>query len=201
MDPKQKTFADSKIERRFISSSDLRVARQTRTAFDEGKRQFVGYAARYNALSLPLAGLFREQIAPGTFDETIAKNDIRFLFNHDPNFVLGRNTSRTLRLSSDAAGLKFEVDPPDTQVARDLMEMVDRGDVSQCSFSFQCLEDSWSEDRQGLVRTLKKVTLYDVSAVTYPAYPDTDVALRRFHELDEYHRLRNRRIKLRLAGV
>jgi HK97 family phage prohead protease len=112
---------------------------------------------------------------------------------------MANNFYDKIRLSSDAIGLKFEVDPPDTQVARDLMTMVERGDVSQCSFSFQCIEDSWNEDRQGLVRTLKKVVLYDVSAVTYPAYPDTDVAMRRFHELDEYYRQRER--KIRLAGL
>jgi len=79
------------------------------------------------------------------------------------------------------------------------MTSIDRGDISQMSFSFQCLEDSWSEDRQGLVRTLKKVVLYDVSAVTFPAYPNTDVALRELDDLKEYYRLRDRRLRIRLA--
>src|ERR1700682_4957169 len=119
------------IERRRLDAAEFRVVRD-----DAGKLKMLsGYGAKYNTRSLPLGWFeeFREVIAAGAFDETLAKgDDVRFLFNHDPNIVLGRTTSRTLRLSSDSTGLKFEVEPPDTQAARDIMTTIERGDVSQC---------------------------------------------------------------------
>lgn len=170
----------AKIERRVAGSLEVRDA-----GGDAKKPMITGYAAKFNSLSLPLGfDQFREKIDPVAFDECLAMGstlDCRFCFNHDANFVMGRTTAGTLRLSRDATGLRFECDPPDTQQARDLMESIKRGDVSQCSFAFRTLDDDWSEDNDGnLMRTLKKVTIHngDVSAVTYPAYPDTDVSMR-----------------------
>lgn len=142
---------------------------------DQEKRHIVGHAAVFNQI----AGderYFLEQVAPGAFSESIGKDDIRALWNHNPDYVLGRNTAGTLKLSEDEVGLAVEIDPPDTQFARDLMTSISRGDISQMSFGFKVLKQEWDEEKN--LRTLKQVELWDVSPVTYPFYEGTDVALR-----------------------
>ena len=136
-----------------------------------------GHAAVFNKLSVDLMG-FREKVAPGAFMASIEKSDIRALWNHNPDYVLGRNKSGTLSLEEDKKGLAIEISPPDTQWARDLMETIKRGDVDQMSFAFQVKKDSWDETGKENVRTLEEVELFDVSPVTYPAYPQTDVKIR-----------------------
>lgn len=158
------------IERRTLAL-ELRVEQR------DGKPTIVGHAAVFNALSEDLGG-FREKIAPGAFSETITTDDIRGLFNHDPNAVLGRNRSGTLRLVEDGHGLAFEIQPPATRTAQDVVSLIERGDISGNSFSFQTLEDGWEFKDGDDIRTLKKVRLFDVGPVTFPAYPQTDVAMR-----------------------
>ena len=134
-----------------------------------------GHAAVFGMLSEDLS-YFRERIDKGAFEDSIAKDDVRALFNHDPNFILGRTGPKTLRMREDDRGLYVEIDLPDTQLARDLAVSIGRGDVSQMSFAFETIMDAWDfTDRDNPIRTLKKVRLYDVSPVTYPAYADTDV--------------------------
>lgn len=159
------------VERRVAVQAEIR--RESRAT---GGAVIAGYAAVFNVLSDDLGG-FREVIAPGAFRDTIAVADIRALVNHDPNLILGRTASGTLRLVEDDKGLAFEVDLPDTQVARDLTASVERRDISQMSFSFERLDDEWERGTPD-IRTLKKVTLFDVALVTFPAYPQTEVALR-----------------------
>lgn len=166
------------IERRHYAVQGFRV--EERVAGEGKTSVLVGHAAVFNQLSENLGG-FREQVAPGAFAETIRVHDIRALFNHNPDFILGRNVSGTLRMEEDSTGLRIEIDVPDTQVGRDLMVSVQRGDVSQMSFGFSVLPDgsSWSEDQDGTtIRTLRSVRLFDVSPVVYPAYPQTDIAVR-----------------------
>lgn len=142
------------------------------------KRTLTGYIALFDTLSEDL-GWFREKIAKGAFTESIAKDDIRALVNHDPNLVLGRNRAGTLRLREDEKGLVFEVDLPDTTWAKDYAESVRRGDITQCSFGFMTDSDTWDYDSNPYIRTLNKVSLFDVSPiVTYPAYTDTSTSLR-----------------------
>ena len=160
------------IERRNVGVSELRSIID-----DSGMRHITGYAAVFNTFSDDL-GFFREKIDPGAFAETIINDDIRALWNHDSNYVLGRNVSRTLTLSEDDQGLKIDIAPPDTQWARDLATSIDRGDISQMSFGFRTISDRWEMKNGDEVRTLEKVQLFDVSPVTYPAYPDTRVGLR-----------------------
>ena len=156
-----------------------------------------GYAAKFDTLSENLGG-FREQIRPGAFD-TVLTNDVRALFNHEPNLILGRTTAGTLTLSADSTGLSYRITPPDTQYARDLMKSMQRGDVSQSSFAFTVDNDSWDEDDDGrLVRTINSVKrLYDISPVTYPAYPDTDAAVR---ALTDYQQHCGRQLNSRRAA-
>ncbi|MGL5344884.1 MAG: HK97 family phage prohead protease [Plesiomonas sp.] len=137
--------------------------------------KIVGNAAVFNKRSANLGG-FVEVIAPGAFDDVL-NDDVRGLFNHERNFVLGRSKSGTLKLSIDDTGLRYEITPPDTQTVRDLViEPMKRGDISESSFAFRIAPngDRWDEDEQGVyVRTVLKVSrLYDVGPVTYPAYPD-----------------------------
>lgn len=139
-----------------------------------------GHAAVFGKLSENLGG-FREIIAPGAFDDVL-QDDVRALFNHDESLILGRTSAKTVRIGIDADGLTYDIDPPDTQYARDLLVSMERGDVRESSFGFKVARggDLWDEDDDGvLIRTITKVSrLYDVSPVTFPAYPDTDVAKR-----------------------
>ena len=141
-----------------------------------GNFNFYGYALKWDARSSNLGG-FRERVAEGATTDSITRDDIRALFNHDPNLILGRNRSGTLRLSEDSTGLHYAVDMPDTTYARDLATAMERGDVTQSSFGFKTSGpegDSWAEDEDGFpLRTLQKVALFDVSPVTYPAYTDS----------------------------
>ena len=163
------------IEKRLFGVQELRVE-----SSEGGPSKIVGHAAMFNTLSSDLGG-FRERIDPGAFADTIASDDIRALINHDSNLVLGRNTAKTLNLVEDVRGLSIEIDVPDTSFARDLVVSIERGDVSQMSFAFSVTrEEDESFDFIGddVIRTLHKVRLFDVSPVTYPAYPDTNVGVR-----------------------
>ena len=145
---------------------------------DDDKPKIKGYAAVFDSLSEEL-GFFREKIEKGAFARTIVENDIRALWNHDANYVLGRNKNGTLKLEEDDHGLQIEIEPPDTQWAKDYVESLKRGDVNQMSFGFFARKDEWDEsDPKNPVRTLKEVELLEVSPVTFPAYPETSVTAR-----------------------
>jgi HK97 family phage prohead protease len=136
--------------------------------------RFTGYAAKFATRSHDLGG-FVETIRSGAFGRAIGEGqDVRALINHDPQFILGRTTSGTLKLTEDTTGLHYEVDAPDTSYARDLAESMKRGDVTQSSFGFRVREDDWQREGRGRLRTLIDVDLLDVSPVTYPAYEDTE---------------------------
>jgi len=176
-------MSEKNLERRQIKLDKLEV----RAAADGAPAKIVGHAAVFNSAA-EIGSSFREQIMPGAFADSIGSDDVRALFNHDPNYVLGRNTAGTLRMSEDDIGLAIEVDPPDTQWARDLMVSIGRGDISQMSFGFCALEETWDYAEDGsATRTLKKVRLFDVSPVTYPAYDDTDVAVRSLEQFRKAH--------------
>lgn len=127
---------------------------------------------------------FSERFSPGAFKESINGGaDVRYLFNHDPNAVLARTKSGTLKLGEDSSGLTVEADLAPTQIGRDLAILMERGDVNQMSVGMQVLDEEWTEERGGdgnfyEQRTIRRAKLFDVSAVTYPAYEDTDAGLR-----------------------
>lgn len=144
----------------------------------EGPRRLAGYAALYNRETV-IGNLFREVIAPGAFRSALQRgDDVRALFNHDPNVILGRSSSGTLRLFEDESGLRYEVDLPDTQAGRDLWTLVERGDITQSSFAFSVPEGGQDWRDGGDLRVITDVRLFDVSPVTYPAYNETSVSVR-----------------------
>lgn len=143
--------------------------------------QIIGYASVFKTRSALLFGSFVEEIAPGAFDDVLG-DDVRALFNHDPNLVLGRTRSNTLRLEIDSRGLAYTIDPPDTQTVRDLvLTPLKRGDVTGSSFGFRVAADGdeWRREGEIVVRTIHRLAeLRDVSPVTYPAYGDSHAAQR-----------------------
>jgi len=120
-----------------------------------------------------------ESIAEGAFEGALS-DDIRCLIDHETRLVLGRTKSGTLTLKADSRGLWGEVKVNRyDQDAMNLYERVKRGDVDQCSFGFDILEEEF-EDRGASVHwTIKAVKLYEVSVVTFPAYTETSVTARK----------------------
>jgi hypothetical protein len=159
-----------------IYSSTIEIEKRE----DGEAKSIIGHAAVFDLLSENLGG-FREKIDKGAFDDVL-NDDVRALVNHEDSLILARSP-KTLSLSVDDKGLVYKISPVGKRsYEKDLIESLERGDVSQSSFQFSVEDDSWDEDEEGrVVRTIKKFKrLYDVSPVTFPAYPDTDSAARQF---------------------
>ncbi len=172
----------NKRETRTLPMTELRMGIEEDTPYIEG------HAAVFDSWSETLGGIFpfKEKVKRGAFMESLENDDIRALFNHDPNYVLGRNKSGTLRLVEDEQGLRVKINPPDTQWAKDLRTSIERGDINQMSFGFTVEEDSWAYENGVDVRELRKVKLFDVSPVTFPAYSATDVGVRGMESYTEH---------------
>lgn len=151
---------------------------KTRADEETGKRYISGYFAVFGDLYEILPGM-TEEVDPHAFDEAL-DDDIRCLADHDSRIVLGRNIAGTLTLKIDDKGLwgEVEINPNDTE-AMNVYARVLRGDVNQCSFAFDVIEqeEQWSGNAVHWI--LKKVKLYEVSVVTFPAYEGTEVDARR----------------------
>ena len=149
----------------------------TRQAENPNDFTIEGYFALYESETQLFDGIF-EIITKGAFDNTL-QNDIRALWNHDTMYVLGRNKSGTLDLKLDDKGLFATVRMPKTQYAQDLYELVQRGDVNQCSFGFNILSEDIEELASGEYRfRINEIDLHEVSVVTFPAYENTTVQAR-----------------------
>jgi uncharacterized protein len=136
-----------------------------------------GYFALYEQETELFDGIF-EIITKGAFDNTL-QNDIRALWNHNTQFVLGRNKSGTLELKTDEKGLYGIIKMPKTQYAQDLYELVQRGDVDQASFGFNILAEDIEELASGAYRwRINDIDLHEISVVTFPAYENTSVQAR-----------------------
>lgn len=162
------------IEKRFLKGVEVRTDAS-------GAKKIVGHAAVFNSMSENMG--FYEVIEPGAFSNVLADPalDCRALFNHDPNFVLGRSTNGTLTLRQDDKGLYCEISLPDTSTIRDLvLAPIERGDINGMSFAFMVDSASWSDMHNGLpLRRIRSFSLLDdVCPVTYPAYPATSVQAR-----------------------
>lgn len=131
---------------------------------------FEGYAAVFNSPSEPLP--FTEVIAPGAFKRSLqGRHRMMLLWNHDASQPLASNRNGSLRMTEDNYGLKVEATLPNTQIGRDIAEMVRTGLVDAMSFGFQVKRDSWSAD--GSTRTLHEVAIHEASLVSFPAYEGT----------------------------
>jgi HK97 family phage prohead protease len=181
-----KSAPTSEAERR-ACDAEMRFVAPT-----EGKAglgMLSGYAAVFGALSLEMGSSkrFRERIAPGAFRAALESGDNTLAFYHHgapaggPAMPLGSTRDGSLRLREDEHGLAFDLDLPDTTVARDLAELVRRGTVRGVSFSWptRAARDTWQNEGGTLLRTIHEIrTLIDVSPTHLPAYPDTALAVR-----------------------
>lgn len=171
------------MERRFSAerATDLRV--------DGGENRpdtIVGYGAVFYAgtpeTEYWLWDDMVERILPGAFDRALREDDVRGLFNHDPNIVLGRTSAGTMRLSVDGKGLLYRIEAPPTGVGADVVQSIKRGDVQGSSFSVDVLAQTWRKIEEDgkptiYVREVVEVRLYDAGPVTFPAYTGTSAGV------------------------
>ena len=145
----------------------------------DGQKHIEGYFAVFNS-NYEIAPGMSESIAPGAFSRTLAQSDVRALTNHDSTLVLGRTKAGTLTLREDDHGLWGDIliNPKD-QDAANLYERVQRGDVDQCSFGFEIVDEVTERLADGSVHwTIRDVDLFEVSACTFPAYEATNISAR-----------------------
>ena len=178
-----------------------RKDRQTRTMDCKFSVRAEGNEKRLEGYFSVFGGVYElwpgatESVDPHAFDDALT-DDIRCLIDHETRLVLGRNKAGTLDLRVDNTGLFGSVlINEDDQDAMNLYARVQRGDVTQCSFGFDILEETTDEERtddgKWMVHwTIKKVKLYEVSVVTFPAYRDTEIAARK----DDYSEIQKRRL-------
>jgi hypothetical protein len=167
------------IERRLLKSSKINL----RAGDDKAKSGIEGYSAVFNEQYD--SGWFIETIKPGTFSRAISeKQDVRCLFNHDANNLLGRTKSKTLTLTQDKSGLHFACDlNMETRIGAEVHAMIDRGDLDGCSFGFIVTKQTWRDEKDDdgnmiHYRDIEDVDLLDVGPVTYPAFEGTSVDTR-----------------------
>ena len=156
-----------KKEKRKLTFKDIEV----RSSINEGKKYVEGIIP-YNSKSLPMWGT-TEIIGKTAFNKTLSdKSEVRALWNHNDNYILGNTKSGTLTLENTETGLMCRCEFPNTSYANDLYEIIDRGDVKTMSFGFTPVK--FEDTENGKTRTLKEVKLHEVSyGVTFPAYPET----------------------------
>ena len=177
--PQMKKQMANNLERRNISSSEFEVREA-----EDGSYIIEGYGSVFNSESKNLGG-FYEYISPDAFRSADLTQTVA-LINHDNNYVLGRSP-KTLQLSVDERGLKYTVKLGKQSYAQDLYESIKRGDISSSSFAFTISDggDSWEKRDGKLIRTINSIdTLYDVSAVTNPAYGSATVSARALEEVE-----------------
>jgi HK97 family phage prohead protease len=168
-----------------------------------------GHAAVWNTpawIGPPKVG-FSERFSPSAFSKTINDGaDVRYLFNHDPNKILARTKNGTLRLGTDSTGMTVDASLAPTTVGRDLAILMQRGDVNQMSVGMQVVQDRWEEVRGAdgepyELRTITEAKLFDVSAVTYPAYEETDAGVRSAELARESRDARGQHVKRPSDGL
>lgn len=167
---------------------------EVRVAADSLSPRIVGYSIVFNSPSEVLSerGVrFREIVKPSAVAGILDGADIRALVDHESRLVLGRSTKGTLRYVVDERGVKVQIDPPNTTYANDLMESMSRGDVSGMSFRFGVSKggDEWDMSGEVPIRTINQFSaISEFSVVTFPAYPDTEAAVRSLNEYRESQR-------------
>ena len=185
----RRSLTTSSEERRGLTLSEARV--ELRADATTESERFLGHAAVFNkrtAIGNPLTWGFYEQIAPGAFTKTLQEGDARFLIDHDSYYVVARASAGTLDLAQDTIGLRADAAlDDDLSYVRDLKANLRNGNVTGMSFGFYVVKDDWEVEEvetpdgrsaEVEVRTIREVRLIEVSAVTFPAYEDTDAGLR-----------------------
>lgn len=173
-----------KTELREITTQKIEIRED-----EHGNRTLTGYAVKWEKKSHVLGYYrkFREQFKQGAFTESLQRDDQRFLWSHDTSKVLGRTKNNTLRLTEDSIGLRFELDLPKTTLGNDTYESIKRGDVDGVSFGFNMITQDIEEPEDDLMlRTITKAKLLEVSAVAFPAYPDSEVSARGYDPYKSY---------------
>ncbi|MDC9606071.1 HK97 family phage prohead protease [Xenorhabdus griffiniae] len=152
---------------------------ELRTAdFSINEKKITGYAVRWMDNSQLLFGEFIERFDKSAFAACLTNNaDIRFLWEHDHASLLGRTTSKTLTVSADDTGLRFELVLPDTQLGRDALTMINRGDIEGVSFGFRAIKDQWDVGQEPYIRTVLVAELREISLTSIPAYPTSSVEI------------------------
>ena len=179
-----------KKETRFFKIKELRSSKN-----DDGDTVIGRYSAVFESLSVDMGWSdwsFFEKIDSGAFTKALKNSDIRALFNHDPNFILGRESAGTLIVKVDDIGLDSDIILPNTTAGRDLDISMQRGDIREQSFSFIVGKQRWEEDEEKRVTTrtiLEFEEILDLGPVTFPAYTDTDIAKR---SLEEFRKSRDK---------
>ncbi|PHM51773.1 HK97 family phage prohead protease [Xenorhabdus sp. KK7.4] len=141
-------------------------------------KKLTGYVIKWNSRSQVLWDEFVEQFSPNAFSASlVASADVRALYEHDHMNLLGRTTSGTLQLSEDTTGLRFELTPPDTQLGRDVLALVERGDISGMSFGFRAVKDQWNTSQTPYIRTVLEAELREITITSLPAYPESGVEI------------------------
>jgi len=164
------------LQRRFLAtgSTGMRVAPARRDGDNIGTVD--GYAAVFNSLSHDMGG-WRERLAPGAFANALRATDFPILALYDHAFgnLLGSTANGTLRLTEDNIGLRFSLDLPDTSAGRDVLALVQRGDLPGASFGFTLDKrgSEWVKGAGGMaVNVIRQVkALREISVVALPAYP------------------------------
>ncbi|WP_312670696.1 HK97 family phage prohead protease [Pseudescherichia sp.] len=169
-------------------------------------KKLVGYAVRWNSQSEVIWDEFVEQFAPGAFSESLASgSDVRALYEHNYTQLLGRTKSGSLVLAEDDTGLRFELTPPDTQLGRDVLTLVERGDLSGMSFGFRALKESWEIGQSPYLRTVTAAELREITVTSMPAYPESAVEVAQRSLFTQHPELRragdNRHRWAELAGL
>jgi HK97 family phage prohead protease len=160
-----------------MNKRELQTTFKITRAAQDSERVIEGYFALYENETELYDGIY-EIITKGAFDKTLG-NDIRALWNHNTQYVLGRNKSGTLDLRIDDKGLFGVVNLPNTAYANDVFELIQRGDVDQCSFGFNILAEELEELADGGYRwRINEIDLHEISVVTFPAYENTTVKAR-----------------------
>src|SRR5690606_14602352 len=176
-------------ERRGLSLTEARV--EVRANEDGADPRFLGHAAVFDsrtAIGNPLTWGFYEEVAPGAFSKTLQEGDARFLIDHDSYYVVSRVSAGTLDLVQDKRGLRVDSALDDElSYVRDLKANLRNGNITGMSFGFFVVKDDWSTEEvetndghtaEVEVRRILEARLIEVSAVTFPAYEDTDAGLR-----------------------
>lgn len=194
--------ANGGVETLAHGTADLQIEE----AAQQGKMPTItGLATVYNSLGMPIQGVddLRVRVLPGTFSASLGRgDDIRALFDHDPGKILGRRSAGTLRIEDSDRGLRVQIVPPDTTVGRDVIESIRRRDLTGMSIGFIVPEDGSEmldeevDGKEVAVREISRMDLLEVSIVTWPVFPDTNVELNSLKMLREHQ---HERYRLRLA--